>query len=105
MRIARSTRKTLAEFNVRNPEMGGLVGNRLNKNGHPFGFAEEFVEVYRLHSLLPETIDIRRIANQEQVEKIPFVETRQAGSPKLTEKAVCLTFLTPLADSFRGNRC
>jgi|TARA_B100000809_G_scaffold181010_1_gene178699 hypothetical protein len=79
-------RKTLAEFNVRNPEMGGLVGNRLNKNGHPFGFAEEFVEVYRLHSLLPETIDIRRIANQEQIEKIPFVETRQAGSPKLTEK-------------------
>lgn len=79
-------RKTLSEFNVRNPEMGGLVGNRLDKHGQPFSFAEEFVEVYRLHSLLPETISLRRIDDQEQIEEIPFLETRQAGSPKLTER-------------------
>ncbi len=35
-----SQRKTKAEFNVRNPEMGGLVGNRIDKHGQPFGFAE-----------------------------------------------------------------
>ena len=83
---AGSERKTLSEFNVRNPEMGGLVGNRLDKHGHPFSFAEEFVEVYRLHSLLPEFIRLQRIDGGEEVEEIPFVETRQAGSPKLTEK-------------------
>ena len=49
-------RKTVAEFNVRNPEMGGLVGNGIDKHGAPFGLTEEFVEVYRLHSLLPETL-------------------------------------------------
>ena len=89
-------RKTLADFNVRNPEMGGLVGNRLDKHGHPFGFAEEFVEVYRLHSLLPETIHIRRVGGDDQIQEIPFIETRQAGSPKLTEKVG----LTDLAYSF-----
>ena len=46
-------RKTVAEFNVANPELGGLVGNHINRHGVPFGLTEEFVEVYRLHSLLP----------------------------------------------------
>lgn len=81
-----SKRKTLANFNIRNPEMGGLVGNRLNKHGQPLSFSEEFVEVYRLHSLLPETIQIQRIDGGEEIEEIPFGETRQAGSPKLTER-------------------
>ena len=53
-------RKTVADFNVANPELGGLVGNRINKYGKPFGLAEEFVEVYRLHSLLPEELQLRR---------------------------------------------
>jgi hypothetical protein len=83
---AAGDRKTLAEVNIRNPEMGGLVGNRTEKHGQPYGLAEEFVEVYRLHSLLPETISLRRIDGPEQVEEIPFLETRQAGSPKLTAK-------------------
>ena len=39
-------------------------------------------EVYRLHSLLPETIRIRKLGGVE-VEAVPFVETRQAGSTKL----------------------
>ena len=52
-------RKTVADINVRNPEMGGVVGNPINKHGQPYGLTEEFVEVYRLHSLLPETIGIR----------------------------------------------
>ena len=38
-------------------------------------------EVYRLHSLLPETIRIRKLGGE--VEAVPFVETRQAGSTKL----------------------
>ena len=52
-------RKTVADFNVSNPELGGLVGNKINKHGSPFGLTEEFVEVYRLHSLLPETLIVR----------------------------------------------
>ena len=53
-------RKTLSEINVRNAEIGGIVGNPVNKHGRAFGLTEEFVEVYRLHSMLPETLRLRR---------------------------------------------
>ena len=86
-------RKTKAEINVRNPEMGGVVGNSINKHGQPYGLTEEFVEVYRLHSLLPENLFIRRIENGDEVEEIPLPETRQAGSPKVTGR-------TAMADLF-----
>ncbi|HEU4335600.1 MAG TPA: peroxidase family protein, partial [Candidatus Eisenbacteria bacterium] len=54
-------RKTVADINVRNPELGGVVGNPIDKHGQPFGLTEEFVEVYRLHSLLPETLRLKRV--------------------------------------------
>ena len=94
---ASDKRKTVADINVRNPEMGGVVGNPIDKHGSPFGLTEEFVEVYRLHSLLPETIRLRLI-NGEEAEEIPFVETRQAGSAKLTWKV-------PLASLFYSFGC
>ena len=61
-----------------------MVGNPINKHGEPYGLTEEFVEVYRLHSLLPETIQIRSTDAAEAVREVPFTETRQAGSAKLT---------------------
>ncbi|MBI2765317.1 MAG: peroxidase [Chloroflexi bacterium] len=87
-------KKTLANFNVRNPEMGGVVGNPVNNHGQPYGLTEEFVEVYRLHSLLPETLAITtRSAGPAATEDVPFPATRQAGSPKLTKRV-------PMADLF-----
>ena len=86
-------RRTLAHFNVRNPEMGGVVGNPINKHGQPYGLTQEFVEVYRLHSLLPETLAIRRAAAPGQVENLPFPASRQAGSVKLSKRV-------PMADLF-----
>jgi tetratricopeptide (TPR) repeat protein len=78
-------RKTLAEININNPELGGVVGNRIDKHGQPYGLTEEFTEVYRLHSLLPEALQIREIGG-EAAEDIPFSASRQAGSKKLTGK-------------------
>ena len=85
---AAENRKTVGDVNVRNPEMGGVVGNPINKHRQPYGLTEEFVEVYRLHSLLPETIKIRSMDDGDAVEEVPFVETRQAGSGKLTAKTM-----------------
>ncbi len=86
-------RKTVADINVRNPEMGGVVGNPIDKHGQPYGLTEEFVEVYRLHSLLPETLKIRHVGQSDALTDVPFPETRQAGSAKLSSH-------TPLADLF-----
>ncbi|MGE0599989.1 MAG: peroxidase family protein [Dehalococcoidia bacterium] len=87
-----SDKKTLAPINVRNPEMGGVVGNPINKHGQPYGLTEEFVEVYRLHSLLPETLTIRRVGS-DGAEALPFPASRQAGSVKLSRRV-------PMADLF-----
>ena len=84
--------KTVSDINVRNAELGGVVGNPIDKHGQPYGLTEEFAEVYRLHSLLPETIRIRKLGGGE-VEEVPFVETRQAGSAKLGARV-------PMADLF-----
>jgi hypothetical protein len=78
--------KTVADINVRNPEMGGVVGNPINKHGADYGLTQEFVEIYRLHSLLPEELKLRRLSDKNQVETIPLPVTRQAGSPALTAR-------------------
>jgi hypothetical protein len=79
-------RRTLSEIKVKNPEMGGVVGNPINKHGTPYGLTEEFTEVYRLHSLLPETLELKRIGTEQTQEVVPLPETRQAGSAKLTDR-------------------
>ena len=61
-------RQTVSDINVRNPEMGGVVGNPINKHGGDYGLTEEFVEIYRLHSLLPETLQLTRLDGISKVE-------------------------------------
>ena len=79
-------RKTVTEIKIRNPEMGGVVGNPTDKHGRDFGLTEEFVEVYRLHSLLPETLALRRASGIGATEAVPFHATRQSGSAKITRR-------------------
>jgi len=79
-------RKTVADINVHNPELGGVVGNPINKHGQGFGLTEEFVEIYRLHSLLPETLALRRRAAPDEVEHVAFPASRQSGSAKITRR-------------------
>lgn len=86
-------RKTLADINVRNPEMGGVVGNPIDNHGSPYGLTEEFVEVYRLHSLLPETLHLQHLNGDGPAEDLPFPASRQAGSRRVTERI-------PMADLF-----
>jgi len=77
-------RKTVAEVNIRNPELGGIVGNPINRHGCVYGLSEEFVEVYRLHSLLPETLRLRR-PGEDKSDPVPLPATRQHGSACMTQ--------------------
>ncbi len=98
----RQDRKTKATINVRNPEMGGVVGNPIDKHGSPYGLTQEFVEVYRLHSLLPEDLEIKKLGSDTPVEKVPFPASRQAGSRKLTEKHTVPDLLFSLGTQHPG---
>jgi len=82
----RDERKTMAEINIHNPELGGVVGNPIEKHGAPFSLTEEFVEVYRLHSLLPEALNLRRHRDNSPIERLPLPAIRQAGAAALTER-------------------
>lgn len=77
-------RKTLSEVNIRNPELGGIVGNPINKHGCVFGLSEEFVEVYRLHSLLPEKLTLQHRGKGDP-KGVRLTETRQSGSTSITQ--------------------
>lgn len=79
-------RKTVSDVNISSPEMGGVVGNPIDKHGAPFGLTQEFVEVYRLHSLLPEYLRLQRVKDGGAVEEVPFPASRQSGSAKLTQR-------------------
>ena len=86
-------RQTLATIKLRSPELGGVVGNELDKHGQPYSLTEEFVEVYRLHSFLPEELHLRELQSTVEAnddgpvtEKVPLPATRQAGSRKLAEQ-------------------
>ena len=83
---SREQRKTLAEINIHNPELGGVVGNPIDKHGAPYSLTEEFVEVYRLHSLLPEALDLRRHRDDAPIERVSLPATRQAGAGALTAR-------------------
>ncbi len=51
----------------------------VNHFGSPFNFPEEFVTVYRLHPLVPDLIEMRRVDDPNRiVAKIPVVRTFRA---------------------------
>ncbi len=61
--------------------IGGIVGDKANNYGVPYSISEEFTSVYRLHSLLPETINIKKLGGaKSDVKAIPFSETRNDKS-------------------------
>jgi hypothetical protein len=95
-------RKTVATFNIANPELGGLVGNAINKHNSPFGLSQEFVEIYRLHSFLPERLHLRNHRTGEPIEDIAFAATRQAGSVKLTDRVAMADLFYSLGNQHPG---
>jgi hypothetical protein len=80
-----SSQKAAAWYSVfaTGPGIFGLANDKPDVNGgvhhfgSPFNFPEEFVTVYRLHSMVPDLIEFRELHNDPNVirYKIPVVET------------------------------
>jgi hypothetical protein len=68
-------------------EVGGIVGNQIQKYGKPYGLSDEFTEIYRLHELMPDELVIQRIGDG-QAEKVPLAEVRLAGARKLSDRVL-----------------
>jgi hypothetical protein len=50
-----------------NELLGGIPGSPTNHHGVPFSLTEEFVSVYRMHTLMPDDFDIRSAATGAQL--------------------------------------
>lgn len=57
------------------PVLSGLVGLRQPRDhGIPYSLTEEFVSVYRMHSLLPDTILLRDVKSETSEDKCPPIQ-------------------------------
>jgi hypothetical protein len=67
------------------------VNGGVNHFGSPFNFPEEFVTVYRLHTMVPDLIEYRELANDPDTirNKIPVLETfRGKATPAMRERGL-----------------
>ncbi len=78
-------KKALEEIPIRNRELGGIVGNP-QADFAKYGLSEEFTAVYRLHSLLPDTVRVFHHGESELAAEIPLLRTRHAASPALIDE-------------------
>ncbi len=62
---------------------GGLVGGKRDLHGAAFSMTEEFAAVYRLHSLLPENIEMQ---TPQGVQKIAMLNLRDGNARRSLEK-------------------
>jgi hypothetical protein len=54
----------------------GDINGGVNHFGSPFNFPEEFINAYRLHSMLPDLLEVRELAHPNTIKaKFPLVET------------------------------
>ncbi|AYC33520.1 peroxidase [Pseudomonas cavernae] len=64
--------------------LGGIVGTTAPNNyGVPFSLTEEFVAVYRMHSLLRDKIDIYDIGSNIVSRSVPMQDTRDRDAENL----------------------
>ena len=75
-------KKALEEIPIANRELGGILGNPQGRFAD-FGLSEEFTAVYRMHSLLPDSVRVYRQGEPEPVADIPLMRTRHAASAAL----------------------
>ena len=64
------------------------VNGGVNHFGSPFNFPEEFVTVYRLHSMVPDLIEFRELRSDPNAirYKIPVVETLQGKATQAVHR-------------------
>lgn len=74
-------KQVLEDIPITSRELGGIVGN-VQGECPRYGLAEEFVSIYRLHSLLPDEVRMVDVRGTP-LEPVPTGMTRHARSPEL----------------------
>ncbi|MEX2571699.1 MAG: peroxidase family protein [Gemmatimonadota bacterium] len=75
----------LAGIQIRNREFGGIIGNPRNNHGVEYTLTQEFMSVYRLHSLIRESITFRSL-DGTKAQEVAVGESRMAAATSLGRK-------------------
>lgn len=61
----------------------GIVGGKKNLNNTPFAMTEEFVSVYRMHPLLPDSITLQKIDDKKYSKTLGLNDIRETKVSKI----------------------
>lgn len=71
-----------------NEAFGGIPGSPVDHHSAPYSLTEEFVSVYRMHSLLPETIKLHRVSDGGFDREVAFEEVLGRAAQALLSDVV-----------------
>jgi hypothetical protein len=60
--------------------ISGIPGSATDHHSAPYSITEEFVAVYRMHSLTPDDLTLRTVADPHRVEQVEFLDTARLRS-------------------------
>jgi hypothetical protein len=85
--------RTLETLPIKSPELGGIVGGPAVSFAR-YGLSEEFTAVYRLHSLLPDSIHL--VTKEGEHVEVSLLRTRHRAVNSLVTKHGALAVATSL---------
>ncbi|GAA1951087.1 peroxidase family protein [Microbacterium deminutum] len=69
----------------RSDVISGIPGSAHDHHGAPYQLTEEFASVYRLHPLLPETLEVRALEDDALIDSMDFKEIILLNAQKLLD--------------------
>lgn len=83
--VGRENRKADQSWEPSDHILGGIVGHETAKFDVPYSLTEEFTSVYRLHSLLPDSLQLHKIGDAGPGVEVPLGQTRAKASHRITD--------------------
>jgi hypothetical protein len=81
----REALRDLGGVQIQNREFGGIIGNDRRDHGVDYSLTQEFMSVYRLHSLIMDRI-VLRAADGSGARDVPLAATRMRGATRLARE-------------------
>ena len=82
--------------------LSGMPGSRRDHFDVPYSLTEEFVTVYHLHPLIPDQYSLRRVASDESIRDLDFVEVQGPNTRPVMEEIAMADLLYSLGTSHPG---
>jgi Animal haem peroxidase len=78
---------------MHNERISGIPGSETEHHGVPYSLTEEFIAVYRMHSLIPDEICFRRLSDEAIIETRPLQTCTGAHTREVYDKTPTLDAL------------